>query len=58
MLKQLIRAWRMPGEDNKSLITRVSVSSEKLTLLSEMLPDLHGQAIISIINDPNFYQGL
>lgn len=54
----IINNLREPQESNQELIKRISQSSETISMLSEMLPDLHGESVIQIINNPEFYESL
>lgn len=54
----MINNFRNPGEDNKTLVVRISRSPDLISMICEMLPELHGPSVISIITNPEFYMSL
>lgn len=57
-LRIMINKFRNPGEDNKTLVVRISSSPDLISIICEMLPELHGPSVISIITNPEFYMSL
>lgn len=57
-LCEMIRTLRNPGETNEDLVKRVSMTPEIVSVLAEMLPELHGQSVIAMITAPEFYMSL